>query len=243
MRPFTDAQLLELWESGIVQHPVDRALTFLLALEPGQTRLGLAELPLGQRDARLLEAYRLCFGARLEGIAACPACGAQLEFSVDTAGLAGGSPAAGEGGNILKSGDYSITFRPPNSLDLAAAAQAPDETSASRLLLTRCVLGARRGGRAVGAGDLPEAVAEALEERIAESDPQAELLFNLSCPACAHAWQESLDVPGFFWAQVAARARRLLVEVHTLAAAYGWSEGEILALGAQRRQAYLEMAG
>ncbi|HUD55174.1 MAG TPA: hypothetical protein VMR02_08095 [Terracidiphilus sp.] len=41
--------------------------------------------------------------------------------------------------------------------------------------------------------------------------------------------------------QIEARARRLLYEVHTLAAAYGWSEREILSLSAPRRALYLEM--
>jgi len=35
--------------------------------------------------------------------------------------------------------------------------------------------------------------------------------------------------------------RRLLVEVHALASAYGWSEQEILSLSDARRRLYLEM--
>ena len=38
-----------------------------------------------------------------------------------------------------------------------------------------------------------------------------------------------------------AHARRLLLDVHQLASAYGWSEMEILSLSATRRNAYLEM--
>ncbi len=37
------------------------------------------------------------------------------------------------------------------------------------------------------------------------------------------------------------RAERLLREVHTLARAYGWSEGAILELGSARRERYLEL--
>jgi hypothetical protein len=43
------------------------------------------------------------------------------------------------------------------------------------------------------------------------------------------------------WAEIEVRAKRLLLEVHLLATAYGWSEAEILSLNAQRREFYLEM--
>jgi hypothetical protein len=67
------------------------------------------------------------------------------------------------------------------------------------------------------------------------------MLVNLACPECGHAWQERLDVDAFLWAQLSARARKLLVEVHTIASAYGWGEAEILAMHPMRRQAYLEL--
>jgi hypothetical protein len=38
-----------------------------------------------------------------------------------------------------------------------------------------------------------------------------------------------------------ARARRLLIEVHSLASAYGWSETDILSMSEPRRALYLEM--
>ena len=38
------------------------------------------------------------------------------------------------------------------------------------------------------------------------------------------------------------KVARILREVHTLAAAYGWSEAEILALSPARRRVYLELA-
>jgi hypothetical protein len=49
------------------------------------------------------------------------------------------------------------------------------------------------------------------------------------------------DIGAFLWEEIAAQARRLLREVHTLARAYGWREADILVMSAARRQAYLEM--
>ncbi len=76
---------------------------------------------------------------------------------------------------------------------------------------------------------------------LAEADPGAELLLELLCPACGHAWDEALDVASFFWAELDVQARRLLREVHVLARAYAWREADILALSPRRRRLYLEM--
>ena len=60
-------------------------------------------------------------------------------------------------------------------------------------------------------------------------------------------------VPRFAYAAAALKAGRhvmlekppgaTLAEVHALAAAYGWTEAEVLALSAARRRAYLELVG
>ena len=68
------------------------------------------------------------------------------------------------------------------------------------------------------------------------------MLVNLSCAACSHAWQVTLDIERFLWTKVCATAKRLLRDVHTLASAYGWREPDILSLSSTRRQIYVEMA-
>ena len=74
-----------------------------------------------------------------------------------------------------------------------------------------------------------------------QADPLAEILLDFDCPACGASFQEGLELASFVWAELEARARRLLMDVHTLASAYGWGEAEILALSAARREFYLEM--
>jgi hypothetical protein len=207
MRPFTDAQLLELWEEGLVQHPVDRALSLLLATDPQQTRAGLAGLSVGQRDTRLLDVYRQSFGARMEGATACPACGSPLEFSLDAAQFSGEPNSADAAEHSFTHGEYAVRFRPTNSFDLAAAALCADEPAARQVLLERCVVSAQHDEISIAPATLPEMVSALLEERLAECDPQAEILLDLACVSCGHTWQESLDVAAFLWAQVNARAR------------------------------------
>jgi hypothetical protein len=73
-------------------------------------------------------------------------------------------------------------------------------------------------------------------------DPQAEMLLDLSCPTCGHAWQAVFEIVTFLWTEIRVRARRLLREVDALARAYGWAEGDILAMSEARRGLYLQMA-
>jgi hypothetical protein len=73
------------------------------------------------------------------------------------------------------------------------------------------------------------------------ADPAAELTISMACPACEAVFGEPLDLAAFCWAEVEARAPRLLAEVDALASRYGWSEAEILALSRVRRDAYLAL--
>ena len=91
------------------------------------------------------------------------------------------------------------------------------------------------------AGPLRPDAAAAVTASLASRDAGAELLIDLTCPACAARWQRVLDVAGFVWTELEARAQRLIGDVHALASAYGWTEGEVLALGDARRAAYLAM--
>ena len=84
-------------------------------------------------------------------------------------------------------------------------------------------------------------IAEAVMERLAAADPQADVWIDLTCPACGRNWQEEFGILSFFWSEIHGWAARILREVHELARAYGWREAEILALSPWRRQAYLEM--
>ena len=129
----------------------------------------------------------------------------------------------------------SHAFRLPNSRDLSLAARATDSRAAAISLLECCRLDA------TPLADMSVEEMEEVGEQMALADPLAELRLTLQCPACHEQRVETLDINGFVWAEIEARARRLLWEVHTLAYAYGWSEGEALSLSAARRARYLEM--
>ncbi|MGW6805848.1 hypothetical protein ACWGCF_46290, partial [Streptomyces sp. NPDC055039] len=88
---------------------------------------------------------------------------------------------------------------------------------------------------------LPADVQRRLAEKAAEADPAADVTLNVNCPECGGATPAALDITSYLWTELDAWARDLLLDVHLLASAYGWSEPEILALSPLRRRYYLEL--
>jgi len=136
---------------------------------------------------------------------------------------------------------YEVRFRLPNSVDVTAVTGDRDPTENRRLLFQRCLLDARRKGKTIAAEALPKPVVEAIITQMAAADPQADVQLALDCPACGHHWLAPFDIVAFFWTEINTWAYRVMHEVHLLAAAYGWSEADILALTPWRRRFYLEM--
>ncbi len=234
--------LLETWERGVRQHPVDRALTMLAGSFPGTAGDTMADWSVGTRDAALLHARRQAFGSRLHSMADCPACGEQLEFVVDVADLLVKPTAIEtEPFSALTCEGYVLEFRLPTSKDLGAIVGVADATAGRRQIIERCVRCAAKDSLPVRTAELPDAVLELLAARIAERDPQAELQLDLTCPSCGEQWQSLFDIEEFFWTEICVQAKRLLREVHSLARAYGWGERDILSMTGARRHMYLEM--
>ena len=50
-----------------------------------------------------------------------------------------------------------------------------------------------------------------------------------------------IDVGAALWAEVQRAAELSLIEIDTLARAYGWSEDEVMRLAPMRRAAYLQI--
>lgn len=241
MRALSAFELLRVWERGLTQTPVQRALTLLAAACPDTSPDALARLSIGQRDARLLTLREWTFGPQMVGLAACPACGARLELSFDVAEIRVTSEVEPGEALSLSVDDHELRFRLPDSLDLAAIAGHEDAVESRRLLLERCLLNTQHDGEKTPSGPLPPDVLEAVVERMARADPQADVQLALACAECGHEWQVGFDIVTFFWSEICVWATRILHEVHILASAYGWREADVLAMSPWRRQFYLEM--
>jgi hypothetical protein len=237
------AQLLKTWERGLDLSPAQRTLTLLGATWRDATLDPLANLTIGELDRRLLNLREQTFGGRLNAITTCPACTEKLELSLDLADLCTKSPGELPASLTLEQSGYSVKFRLPNGSDLLALDQGTDITDDRVRLLRRCVLSARRETTEIPAGNLPDEIASAIATKMAEADPQADILISLQCPQCGHRWHAPLDISSFFWSELNSWATQLLRDIHVFASAYGWNETDILALSPTRRRLYLEMIG
>lgn len=246
----TDNDVLNLRESGQHRSSVERALMILSVAYPDMTRLQLAALSIGERDARLLAIRDRTFGSVLNVFTTCPQCQQELELSLTTTSLrfsaADDMQDAGHG-FFTVIGDLTVQYRLPDSTDLEAVAACKEIGAARRLLLDRCVLEIQSGADeqrqpiAKKKKTYTPAFVTALASQMAERDPQAEVLLNLHCAECKHEWQSLFDIATFFWTELEIHAKRLLNEIYILARAYHWREQEILALTPLRRRWYLEM--
>ena len=240
MTPDTSG-LLEVWEQGAGQPLPVRALLLLRAVMPELDGETLSRWNIGRRDQLLLELRSAMFGSQVHCITRCAGCGEaiELDFAIDDIRVPHGEPgrayhAAAEG--------YEVRFRLPDSTDLLALDGA-QLAGAERQLLARCLLEARTEQASVDVAMLPDTVVSAVSREMAEADPQAEVLLEVSCPACSAVSPAPFDIVSHLWSELDTWARRLLLEVHTLAMVYGWSEAEVLRLSTTRRRAYLDLVG
>lgn len=243
MHALSASQLLDVWEQGLIQTPVERALTMLRAAFPNESLHELAQRSIGQRNDLLLTLRERIFGSQFEAMATCPDCGEQLELNFDTADIrAAPQDVLNEPFSLDVSG-YKVHFRLPNSTDLVIVLGYGDPVAVRQVLLERCLLSVSQDGEEKAIETLPAGILHMVTERMDQADPQANIQLSLTCPACAHQWQAIFDILPYFWSEFDAWAHRTLRDVHRLASAYGWSEPEILNMKPWRRQVYLEMMG
>jgi len=248
--------ILHIWERGLAQHWIDRALTILSVALPSVPYTTLANLSIGKRDSLLFAIREQTFGPRFDSQMACPACQVMLEFSFDAATVGMSEQIELDGPDLtqkMQLADYEVQFHLPTSVDLATLVSgdgSEENTSgegdddfgvARRQLMRQCVLVAHREGEEIQADMLPEMVVSALADHMAECNPRAQVELVLDCHSCCHKWQTTFDIVSFFWTEISGQAKRLLYEVDTLARAYGWREIDILSMSAARRYAYIEM--
>ncbi|MGZ9929451.1 hypothetical protein ACXNSR_06105 [Streptomyces sp. NC-S4] len=246
MRTLPAGEVLRLWEECRDAVPQTRALALAAAADDDIDPVPPAERPVGRVTALLLRLRNALAGPRMTATVDCPGCCGTVEFQATTEALLALEDKIVDSPPPLLHGGYEVVWRCPSYADLRAVAERPEARDPDRgalLLLERCVLGLRHDGHgaAPGAADLPDAVREALTGAMSSADPLADLLVDLRCPDCAHAFTADFDVASFVWAEVEDRARKLLLDVDVLARAYGWSESEVLALSEPRRASYLRI--
>jgi hypothetical protein len=225
--------LLALWERGASRHAHDRSALLCAWAQPELPVESIADLPLGEITASVLRLRAACFGERIRAHLDCAGCGERLQLSISINDVL--QPIAGTlPRDVTATG---VRYRLPCLRDLAAVAGERDTAHAARLLLARC----RMEGVDDDAIALSETGVADVENALEAADPNADISFEVRCEACGHLGVAQLDAAQLLWDEIDVHARALLADVHRLAFAYGWTEGEILALSAVRRASYLSM--
>ena len=240
MRALSAGELLTVWEQGLMQQPVQKALALLTVACPEISDSQLAQLSIGHRDGLLLNLRERIFGSQIQSIATCSKCGERLELIFDVADIRTNAPTEPLETSLVRFDSWEVEFRLPNSLDLIAIASHDNSQDA---ILERCLLQVREREEIQPIAKLPTEMKSAVVTQMAKLDPQADVQLNLCCPLCSHQWLSAFDIVSFFWSEIHAWAIRTLREVHILASAYGWGEAEILTMSPYRRRLYLEMIG
>jgi hypothetical protein len=241
MQALAGEAILTAWEQSQAL-PEEEAALAVLALALDENTHDLATLPLGERNALLLELRAATLGRRMDVFAVCPQCGEQMEFSVDPLEL---TQALRIPPRAIVEASIAFSMRPANTLDFLATRAAKDEEQAKSILLARTLVAgqpATASSEAWLVSQPPSRLAE-WKARFEEMNAAAEIRFHLTCVACANAWHMNLDIANFLLREIAIAARGLMTEIHELASAYGWTERSIAAMSARRRAAYLERIG
>lgn len=224
MRP-SEGDIVAIWEAGANAPAWQRALLLARHELDGADP---ADVPLGERDAALWRLRQRWFGSYVESHTRCPGCaeGVEVSFEVDAIVRPAAAPVVSP---TLEWRGVSLAVRPPSTRDVVEGATAA-------ALTARCL----PPDHSELAAD-PE-LQQAVARRCAELDPLADVTLDLQCAACGAPWLANLDVVRFLWAEVSDAAERTLATVALLAAYYGWSEADILAMSPARRAFYLRAA-
>lgn len=243
MRALDTAALLDAWERGLRLPLPHKVMLVLAAVQADASEAELSAMTLGARDALLFDLRERLFGTELATVSACPQCDERLEAAFSLSDIRAPHVDAGIGEHQVVSGALQIRFRLPSTADVLAIPAGSDAAAARDILIGRCIIEARdEAGNPVALQALPPAAIPEISALMARADPQAVVDLALTCPACNHAFSAAFDIASFLMAELHAWAQRLIADVGVLARAFGWREGDILALGPTRRQLYLELA-
>jgi hypothetical protein len=216
-------------------------------------------LLVADRQFLLLKLREATFGDLVRGSAPCPwpDCGNRvaISFSIHDVPV---TPAREHGPTFtttlspdavpgVEDAGRTVEFRLPTGADQEALSPllVPGADDAggtlTAALLDACLVGV--GGRPAQPTDIdlsPLARRE-IEDAMQDVAPHLDLVMAATCVECGRAFEAPFDVQGFFFGELQVTADMLRREVHYLAFHYHWSEREILELGRERRQGYIDV--
>ena len=214
--------------------PAFLALAGRVAETAGGGPLDWPGLPATDLDAAALEIRRAWLGDLLRTDVTCPGagCGERIDVSFSIAGYLRhhrprrprGVTQAADGGWFSLAG-AAVRFRLPTVADLLAAAA---REGSAILLAEQCV----------DAAEISRALARRLDRAYSALAPNLDGFLGGNCPACEREVSVRFDPLTYVLIELKNAFSGIHLEVHALAAAYGWPEETILALPRGRRRRY-----
>jgi hypothetical protein len=184
----------------------------------------LDTLPLAVHDRLLAAVYRAEVGETVACRAACGGCAKSFEFAFPLSAL------------IARQDEAAATIGPPDGegwwttgsgLQLRAPTLTDAEAGDGAALLAR-----------IARKKLPKAMIEGAVVFLEGASPMMSLDIATACPECGRKQDVWFDLAAFLIRTLAGERPFLLRETHLLAARYGWSHGEIMALPRDDRRAF-----
>jgi hypothetical protein len=119
----------------------------------------------------------------------------------------------------------TVRFRIPTVTDLLAV--VPDQRPAEAL-----------SDRCIDAPEISRALARRLDRALSALAPNLDDVLGGTCPGCGSQVTVRFDPLGYLLTELRNAFSGIFLEIHALAAAYGWPEEVILALPRSRRRRY-----
>jgi hypothetical protein len=218
-RPAAIANVLEVTLAHFGGKPVDRSL--------------VQKLPVGDARVMMANLARHVGAERQWMTGTCSSCGSLFDFALSPADLPLPQEAAVEQDWVeVMTGSGPVRVRAPLCADQIAIAENPEP---ERALLERCIASGRPEEEL--RLDFADRDLAAIDAAMIALSPTLPFGAAMSCPSCGQV--NEMPVCTSDW--LSEMDDGPLQDVHDIASAYGWGQGEILALSRNRRKAYLRL--
>ena len=195
---------------------------------PGES----ASLTAFDRDRLLAAVYRRAFADRINSTTTCRTCAERFDLDFSLTELAATLESQRTRVDAEWADGYFSTkdgavFRLPTGREECEAALTP-----------------RKPGALAAALIAPESrplTADELDALLDHVAPLLDLCLDAHCPECGHEQQVGFSVQSYLLESLLGGRRRLVVDVHRIAVAYGWTRQEILALPRTIRKQHVEL--
>lgn len=203
-------------------------------LPEGLSHEAVDRLSVGDRVLLMLHLRRQVLGDAMHCTLDCPKCGEKMSLNISVGTLIG-QRAHVKASTSVAVGDLFMEVRAATHLDQKLLLNDAEGVQA---FAKSCIVFCKPP---LPPGAAKEAVVTAVDQKLKEIDPLADIVLELKCPECGHGFAAPFDPEAFFLEEIAMRSRQLDWEVHWLAFNYHWSEESILLLTAGKRRRYIEL--